>query len=83
MDISDVIKGLQLCLYDPDPGMPPKDDVSCDICPYHEENGMEYCYYRDLQGDAIKLLKEYRDILNGKKEVCVWGAVVRTIPPKL
>lgn len=66
MDISDVIKGLQLCLYDPDPGMPIKEDVSCDICPYgecDEKNKVIYCHYNDLQRDAIKLLEAYKELL--------------------
>lgn len=29
-----VVKGLELCRYDPDPGMPTKTVVSCDACPW-------------------------------------------------
>lgn len=54
--LEQVIKALQLCRYDPDPGQECKFLVSCDICPYwNDEVG---CREIDLFNDALELLKE-------------------------
>lgn len=54
--LEQVIKALQLCRYDPDPGQECKFLVSCDICPYwKDEVG---CREIDLFNDALELLKE-------------------------
>lgn len=55
IDREKVIKGLELCRYDPDPGMPLKSEVSCDICPYWDDT--YGCRMNDMFDDAIALLK--------------------------
>lgn len=55
IDQEKVIKGLELCRYDPDPGMPLKSEVSCDICPYWDDT--YGCRMNDMFDDAIALLK--------------------------
>ena len=52
--LEQVIKALQLCRYDPDPGQECKFLVSCDICPYW--NDKFGCREIDLFNDALELL---------------------------
>lgn len=54
--IEDVRKALQLCGYDPDPGQPPKADVSCAVCPYFTEAGG--CDRAALIADARGVIDE-------------------------
>lgn len=52
-----VLDGLRLCRYDPDPGQECKQLVSCDLCPYwSDEVG---CRMLDMFNDAI-------DVIEGK-----------------
>lgn len=46
-----VIRGLERCAYDPDPGQPTKEFLSCSDCPYQQG-----CTH-DLMRDALALLK--------------------------
>lgn len=55
-DIEKVIKGLDLCKYDPDPGELVKYIHSCQHCPYWKGGIMNECSV--LFTDAISLLKE-------------------------
>ena len=50
-----VIKGLELCRYDPDPGQECKFMVSCEICPYFDDN--IGCTQAVMFNDALELLK--------------------------
>jgi len=71
-----VIKALQLCRYDPDPGQECKFLVSCDICPYwHDEHG---CRWTDLLNDALELLKaNYKSRESRKMLPCKCGCKIR------
>ncbi len=55
MTRDEVIKALELCRYDPDPGQEPKSMVSCDICPYWSDKFG--CRMTDMFNDALALLK--------------------------
>ena len=66
-DIAKVLKGLELCRYDPDPGMPLKSLVSCDICPYWDDQ--LGCKMGDLLNDAVDLLKAQQPQLMLLEEV--------------
>lgn len=50
-----VIKGLELCRYDPDPGQECKQLVACDICPYW--NDYYGCQMTKMFNDALAELK--------------------------
>lgn len=51
-----VRKGAELCRYDPDPGQECKMLVSCDICPYwNDETG---CGMTQLFNDMLTILDE-------------------------
>lgn len=50
-----VIKGLELCRYDPDPGQECKQLVACDICPYWSDH--MGCMMTEMFNDAITELK--------------------------
>ena len=54
IDLEKVIKGMELCRYDPDPGMPLKSEVSCDICPYWDDT--YGCRMNDMFDDALSKL---------------------------
>ena len=64
-DIEKVIKGLELCKYDPDPGQENKGIHSCVKCPYYNDGIMPDCQV--MFTDAIELLKEQ---LKTKTVVC-------------
>ena len=66
-DIAKALKGLDLCRYDPDPGMPTKSMVSCDICPYWDDQFG--CREIELLNDAIALLKAQKPRLMSLEEV--------------
>ena len=55
-----VIKGLELCRYDPDPGQECKFMVSCAICPYFDDN--IGCTQAVMFNDALELLKAQEPI---------------------
>lgn len=48
-----VVRGLELCAYDPDPGQELKEIRSCPECPYYRAG----CYPQLIR-DALALLKE-------------------------
>ena len=56
IDRDKVIKGLELCRYDPAPGQPSKYEVSCDICPYWTDS--YGCRMGELLNDAVVILRE-------------------------
>lgn len=62
--LESVKKALRLCSYDPDPyddDQPCKVMVSCEICPYwDEEHG---CREADLFNDALKLLDKLDELM--------------------
>lgn len=53
LDVKKVIKALELCRYDPDPGQEPKYSHSCMKCPYGQPD--QRC--AEMFNDAITLLK--------------------------
>lgn len=59
-----VIRGMELCAYDPDPGQTRKDVHSCSRCPYYD-HGCEGQLYRD----ALALLKEQEPRVMTRKEI--------------
>lgn len=62
-----VIRGLELCAYDPDPGQPRKEIFSCSDCPYYRG-----CYHGcayDLIRDALALLKAQEPRVLSEEEV--------------
>lgn len=59
--IDNVVKGLQLCRYDPDPGQECKQLVACDICPYFYEDDYYYgCHETALFNDALEVIADLR-----------------------
>ena len=50
LDVKKVIKALELCRYDPDPGQEPKYSHSCMKCPYGQPyaGAREHRHYADL-----------------------------------
>ena len=64
-DIEKVIKGLDLCKYDPDPGEIIKFIHSCQHCPYWKNGIMNECCF--LFTDAISLLKELQQLKENKE----------------
>jgi len=63
--IDNVVKALQLCRYDPDPGQECKQLVSCDICPYWYDDQYSYgCHDTDLFNDALEVINELRKRAN-------------------
>ena len=59
-DIDKVIKGLDLCKYDPDPGEFTKPIHSCQHCPYWNGGILSECCV--MYTDAISLLKELKEL---------------------
>lgn len=58
LDVEKVIKALELCRYDPDPGQETKHEHSCKKCPYYGEVTGKWC--AKMYSDAITLLKQHR-----------------------
>jgi len=58
-----VIRGLELCAYDPDPGQELKEIRSCPECPYYRAG----CSPQLLR-DALALIEEQRDRIKGLLE---------------
>ena len=75
MTRDEVIKALELCRYDPDPGQEPKSMVSCDICPYWSDKFG--CRMTDMFNDALALLKEEPKhghwFVNSEHDRCEWA----------
>ena len=62
--LDNVIKALELCRYDTDPGQECKQLVACDICPYwsyEEKDGYIGCHMTDMFNDALEALRARRD----------------------
>lgn len=59
--IEKVVKALQLCRYDPDPGQECKQLVACDICPYWRDTDFAYgCHDTEMFNDAIEVITHLR-----------------------
>ena len=71
IDREKVIKGLELCRYDPDPEMPLKSEVSCDICPYWDDT--YGCRMNDMFDDAIALLKAQEPVKPQEHDYVIYG----------
>ena len=57
-DVDKIIKGLELCKYDPDPGQENKGVHSCVKCPYYNDGIMPECQV--MYTEAIELLKSLK-----------------------
>ena len=57
IDREKVIRGLELCAYDPDPGQELKEIRSCPECPYYRDGCSS-----QLIRDALALLKEQEGV---------------------
>ena len=55
-DLQKVIKALELCRYDPDPGMETKGKHSCEKCPYYNDGIAPECH--KMYDDAIAMLRQ-------------------------
>lgn len=81
--LENVVKALQLCRYDPDPGQECKQLVSCDICPYWYDD--EYCYgchETAMFNDALEVIKDLRQRLNEPTKAEIKHAISNIDRPK-
>ena len=63
-----VIRGLELCAYDPDPGQELKEVRSCPECPYYRAGCSP-----QLIRDALALLKEQELEIKGLRKLVEWA----------
>ena len=64
--VEKVLKGLDLCKYDPDPGQEDKYHHSCVKCPYHDPT-IPMCL--ELYLDAMELIKNLQECFQTAKNV--------------